>query len=105
VEKFWSVYYSRVFNGYDRESFLAAIPAADHVATFGWLFTEGQISPDRKKLRLYILAALQEHAGARAEALANYQAVRDALVRDGSLAYGGRLPDGTLAAIKRLSKK
>ncbi|HEY7502436.1 MAG TPA: toll/interleukin-1 receptor domain-containing protein [Vicinamibacterales bacterium] len=105
VEKFWSVYYSRVFNGYDRESFLAAIPAADHVATFGWLFTEGQISPDRKKLRLYILAALQEHAGAPAEALANYQAVRDALVRDGSLAYGGRLPDGTLAAIKRLSKK
>jgi tetratricopeptide (TPR) repeat protein len=104
VGRLWNVYYARVFNGYDRESFLIAIPAADHVETFRWLFTEGRLAADRKNLRLFILAALQEHAGARAEALANYQAVRDDLAREGSLANGGRLPEGTLAAIKRLSK-
>lgn len=102
--KLWNVYYARILNGYDRESFLAAIPAADHVATYGWLFPEEQIAADRKKLRLYMLAALQEHAGAHAEALANYEAVRDALAREKSLSHGGRLPDGTLAAIARLSK-
>ncbi|MGH9374099.1 MAG: hypothetical protein ACRD15_21495, partial [Vicinamibacterales bacterium] len=100
----WSVYYARVFNGYDREPFLGAIPPSDHVATFLWLFTEAQLAPDRRNLRLFMLAALQEHAGARADALANYRALRDALAREGNLANGGRLPEGTLAALKRLSK-
>ena len=104
VGRLWNVYYARVFNGYDREPFLGAIPAADHVATFGWLFMEQQVAPDRQNLRLFMLAALQEHAGARDNALANYQAVRDALAREGSLANGGRLPEGTLAAVKRLSR-
>jgi tetratricopeptide (TPR) repeat protein len=102
--RLWNVYYTRVFNGYDRESFLAAIPASDHVATFLWLFTDARLAPDRRNLRLYMLAALQEHAGARAEALANYRTLRDALARDGGLASGGRLPEGTLAALERLSK-
>jgi tetratricopeptide (TPR) repeat protein len=104
VGRLWNVYYARVFNGYDRESFLAAIPAADHIATFQWLFPEEKVATDRKNLRLYMIAALQEQAGARAEALANYQKVRDALSREGSLASGGRLPEGTLTGITRLSK-
>ncbi len=104
VGRLWNVYYARVLNGYDRPSFLAAIPAADHVATFSWLFAEGQVAPDRKNLRLYMLATLQEHAGARADALASYQTVRDALAREGSLAHGGPLPEGTLKALERLSK-
>lgn len=104
VDRLWNMYYSRVVNGYDRESFLGAIPPSDHVATFLWLFTEAQLPADRRKLRLFMLAALQEHAGARADALANYQAVRDALAREGDLANGGRLPEGTLAALERLSK-
>ena len=104
VGRLWNVYHARVFNGYDREPFLVAITAADHVATFSWLFTEQQVARDRQNLRLFMLAALQEHAGARENALANYQAVRDALAREGSLANGGRLPEGTLAAIKRLSR-
>jgi hypothetical protein len=102
--KLWNLYYARILTRYDRDSFLAAIPAADHVATFSWLFPEAEAAPDRKLMRLFMLATLQEHAGAGADALANYQAVRDALAREGSLAHGGSLPDGTLAAIERLSK-
>jgi hypothetical protein len=103
--RIWNVYYGRILTRYDRDSFLAAIPSADHVATFRWLFPEAQVAPDRTLLRLFILATLQEHAGARGDALANYQAVRDALARERTLGHGGPLPEGTLEAIERLSKK
>jgi hypothetical protein len=104
IGRVWNLYYTRVFNGYDRDQFLAAVPAADHVATFVWLFPEAQTVPDRRNLRLFMLAVLQEHAGARQDAVASYQAVRDALAREGTLRTGGRLPDGTLAALARLTK-
>jgi hypothetical protein len=46
----------------------------------------------------------EERSGNRDAALGSYRRVYDALKRTGSLSAGGRLPEGTVAAIKRLAK-
>lgn len=102
--RLWNVYYDRLLNRNALEPFLRVVPAADHVATFLWLFPESEVPADKRGLRMYMLATLEEHAGRRVEALARFRALRDELARVGALAQGGSLPEGILAAIKRLSR-
>jgi len=82
----------------DKPQFLAALPPADHLATFRWLFPEDQLPTGRKHLYLYILAQLQELNGDRSNALASYRRLRSELGNQ-----QGRLLDDSDAAIKRLA--
>ena len=105
VSRFWTIYYGRVFTQYDLPSFLSALSPADHIATFEWLFPGTDPDSSRRDLKRFVLATLQEHAGQRDAALANFVAIRDSLAKNGGLASGGPLPERTVAAVKRLSAK
>ena len=74
VSSIWNAYYDRLVWNHDRDDFLAALPPQDHVATFEWLFPKYARSSNRYAY-LFMLAQLQEHAGQRAQARANYEAV------------------------------
>jgi hypothetical protein len=74
VSNIWNVYYERLMWNHDRDDFLAALSPGDHVATFEWLFPKYAQSSNRYAY-LFMLAQLQEHAGARAQARASYEAV------------------------------
>ncbi len=97
--RLWNVYYSRLIFDHDKSQFLAAIPPADHLATFRWLYPEDQLPQDKHYLYLYILAQLQELNGDRTDALSSYQKVRSQLGSAHS-----SLADHSNTAIKRLSK-
>jgi tetratricopeptide (TPR) repeat protein len=104
-KRFWNIYYSRVFNRNDLEQFLSALSPVDHVQTFRWFFPESDGGTDGDNLKVFVLATLQEHAGQRAEALATFRLLRDTLAKNGGLASGGRLPDQTVEAVERLSRR
>jgi tetratricopeptide (TPR) repeat protein len=104
LSRFWSLYQYRLITGSETAEFVAAIPPAEHLATFLWLFPESDVRPDRRAQYAYMRAALQENAGKRDEALATYTQLRDQFAKDGSLKMGGSLIDRTLAGLKRLSK-
>jgi tetratricopeptide (TPR) repeat protein len=105
VGRLWDIYYDRMFNENDLLSFLGALPPPDHLATFQWLFGDPESAADKRELKLFVLATLQEQADQPAEALASLLGLRETLARNGALASGGRLADRTMAAVKRLSKK
>jgi len=102
TSRLWNVYYLRLISRRPDASFLAAVPAADHLATFRWLFPETEVAPDKRHLYLFMLATLEEHAGQRAQALATFQALRRTF--DGKAGTEGPLSDRTTEAIGRLSK-
>ena len=82
-------------------AFINAVPPAEHVATFHWLFDSldaksGGDSSNRVS-RVYYLAQLQEAAGQRDEALASYKLLLSQITRT------SKLWDASNAAIKRLS--
>jgi hypothetical protein len=95
---------ARLFTRNDQRSFLAALAPADHLATFGWLFPDDWVPAGKRNIHLFMRGLLEEHAGDRAQALLTFETIRDALARDGTLRAGGSLPDGTRAAIARLSR-
>jgi tetratricopeptide (TPR) repeat protein len=112
VWKLWDIYRDRLIDQLIRDDetrsqFLAALPLADHLATFRWLY------PDQHKenefnhyLYLSVLAQLQEHGGDRTGALASYRLVLSDFAkgeRHGNLAI--RIADDAKAAIKRLSRR
>ena len=72
----------------------------DHLATFRWLYSEGQLPKEKHPLYLYMLAQLQELSGDRTNALASYRRLRSQLGN----ARGSLLLDGANAAITRLSE-
>jgi hypothetical protein len=74
---------------------LTAVPAADHLATFQWLFSEHD---DANLARRYMLGLLQEAAGKRSDALRTMQSLR----QDPSLTPRSRA--GVATAITRLSQ-
>jgi TIR domain len=97
--RLWDIYYSRIVTHYDKPQFLAALPPADHLATFRWLYPEDQLPKGKKHLYLYILAQLQEFNGDRSNALASYRQLRSELGNE-----QGRLVDDSDAAIRRLTQ-
>jgi tetratricopeptide (TPR) repeat protein len=99
VNRIFSEYYSKVLSPSPASaSFLMAVPAEEHVATFHWLFDGLDFDESKSLLRTCYLARLQEAAGQREEALANYRAVHAK-----SLKRPGSLSDAADAGIKRLS--
>jgi len=79
--------------------FIDAVPRAEHVATFRWLFDGLDLDDSKSVLRTYYLAALQDAAGQDNDALTNYR-----LVHEKMPSHSGPVADATDAAIKRLSK-
>ena len=102
--RIWDVYYDRLVNRYEVASFEAAVPPADHLATYEWLFPASEVPSGKRDQHALMLAMLEERAGRRDDARARYQQLHDRMARDGSLRYGGRLPDLTRAALARLSR-
>ena len=99
--KLWNVYYSRILNGTEQQSFLFALLPSDHLATFQWLFPEDIVPEGKRDLYRFFLGSFQELAGNYAGALATFSGVKKSLGKEN---LGGRLPDKTAEAIKRLSK-
>ncbi len=98
-ESLWSVYWHIYFWGLiyrrDIEQLLSALPPADHLATFIWLFPENKVPEDKRDLYLIMLATFQERAGEHARALATYRQVQKP----------GNSQEVVEQAIERLSKK
>ena len=99
--RLWNIYYDRFINGHDKARFLSALPPADHLATFRWLYPVDQVPDDKHRLYLFFLAQLQESSSDRAGALATYRQVQTELEKSGSR---GTIVDESNAAIKRLTK-
>jgi hypothetical protein len=102
--RLWNVYYRRLVNPQAMESFLSAVPPADHLATFRWLFPEGEVPGDKKNAYLFMRAILEERAGERVHALESYRAVHEGTASGGARATGGTLAARAAEAITRLSK-
>jgi tetratricopeptide (TPR) repeat protein len=81
-------------------AFINAVPPAEHVATFHWLFDvlDSDDSTNRWS-RVYYLAVLQEAAGQRDEALANYKLLLSQTSPRTSTYW-----EAANAAVKRLSR-
>ena len=100
VRRIFSIYYSRLLLGrFDTRSFVNAVPPDEHLATFRWLFEKSDFDPSKSLQRSYYLAALQEAAGQRVEALAAYRTIHTQVARD-----PGSLLDAVNSGIKRLSR-
>ncbi len=89
-----------VGNKNDTEAFLAAMPAKDLLDTLRVVVSRYDNSSNGVSYR-FMLARLQEHSGARADALASYQAVF-AMLKAKGLGNSGSLADGTRQGIRRL---
>jgi hypothetical protein len=77
----WSIYHFGFVTADDQATLLAALPPADHLATFRWLFPESDLAPDQEGPSLFdyyfVRAQLEEYGGDAAAALAAYRRVRD----------------------------
>ena len=75
--KVWSIYHFGFVAGDGEEQLLSALPPAEHLATFRWLFPEEGLAPDRGGPPLFdylcVRALVEEYGGDRAAALATYR--------------------------------
>jgi hypothetical protein len=92
-ERLWPVYLSRVMNGNETTAFLAGVEAADHLATFRWLYPADRYDGPRVPY-LAVRGPIEEHAGERAAALASARELLAEMTKAGD-------PDGRLAARAR----
>jgi tetratricopeptide (TPR) repeat protein len=97
-DRLFSVYYARIAPTPRRE-FLSAVPPAEHLATFQWLFSAMPLDSSKSLQRDYWQAMLEEAAGQTNEALQHFRALRLKLPPETS----SRLTDSIDAAIQRLS--
>jgi hypothetical protein len=99
----WGLYFFELSHPTAKSAaFTNAVPPAEHVATFHWLFDSLDLNSDSNSSnrisRIYYLAVLQEAAGQRDDALANYK-----LVLSQTTARTNSFRDPSNAAVKRLS--
>ena len=104
ASRLWDIYYAALINvnRIFRQQFLAALPAADHLATFRWLYPQDKFPRDMY-LYHFVLAQLYEAAGERAAASASYRSTLDSLAAMG-VKDGSRLLDKTKEALLRLGR-
>src|SRR6266852_875382 len=107
--RLWDIYYDRFVRGEDQPLFLAALPPADPLATFRWLYPVERVkergSGSAYLSYLSILGQLQENVGDRAGALESYQLLLSEMANKKYYAvYANRMSDNAKAAVKRLSK-
>lgn len=96
----FSIYYFKLLHPNRATTrFINAVPPAEHVATFRWLFDTYALDEYNSKLRSFYLSALEEAAGQREEALAGYR-----LVQQQTVGMSGSLPGAVEAGIQRLSR-
>ena len=81
------------------QQFVNVRAPAEHLATFHWLFDNLELDEGKSRSRTYYLAILQEAAGDREHALANY---RLAIVDQRP--HSGSMWEAATASIKRLSR-
>jgi hypothetical protein len=104
----WDIYRGWLVSGENKSAFLDALPPADHLATFRWLYPADLLKgayESKHFTYLFMLAQLQENSGDGAGALASYRMLlreRADKKYDGSAVV--RMADDANAAIKRLSK-
>jgi hypothetical protein len=102
--RIWDVYYSRFLVSPTRastERLVAAVPPADQLATYRWLFEKSGYAESKGLLYEYVLARLQDGAGQDSEALATYRSVRSKAPGNGD----GRIRAAVDSAIARLARK
>jgi len=75
----------------------------DHLATFAWLFPDYARSTSNRAAYLFMLAQLQEHSGAPADALATYRSIVTLLTEQGI--KSGSMVDQVKRAIGRLQAR
>jgi tetratricopeptide (TPR) repeat protein len=98
-QKMLGIYYLNIMpSNAGTKTFLDAVPPAEHVATFRWLFDKVELDESKSLLRLFYLSSLEEEAGQREEALAGYQTIRRQVA-----GHPGSLLAGADSGIKRLS--
>jgi hypothetical protein len=100
----WGLYFFELSHPTTKSAaFINAVPPAEHVATFHWLFDSLDANPDadssNRLSRIYYLAVLEEAAGQRDDALANYKSVVSQ-----TTARTNSFWDPSNAAVKRLSR-
>jgi hypothetical protein len=105
--RLWAVYHFGFVASDEQAPLLAALPPAEHLATFRWLFPEDDLDPDRGSPSLfdllYVRAQLEEQAGDRAAALASYRRVLEEFAaRKSSGGRAGKMTDNAKAALQRL---
>jgi len=79
--------------------FINAVPPAEHLATYRWLFDAIDFGDSNRRLRTLYLALLQEAAGQRDDALANYRSLLGQVQ-----SHSGSLWQTADAAVNRLSR-
>jgi hypothetical protein len=77
----WPIYSFGFLDDQERTPLLAALPPAEHLATFRWLFPEEGLVAARGEYDLFeylfVLGHVQEYGGDRAGALASYRRLLD----------------------------
>lgn len=86
-------------NGSEAKGIVHAVPPAEHLATFHWLFDSFDPRDSNSVSRTFYLAVLQEVAGQREDALASYRSV---LAQRPP--HSGSMGQAADAAVKRLSR-
>jgi len=106
--KVWAIYHFGFVTDDDAASLLAALPPAEHLASFRWLFPEDDLTVGQGGPSLFdyliVLAHLEEQAGDRAGALASYRRLLSEFASkkyDSSRAI--KIHDQAKAAIQRLA--
>lgn len=96
--RIFSIYYTRLLGRAETRSFIHAVPPAEHLATFQWLFDKAELDDSKSLQRTYFLAALREANGQNSEALAAYRMIHSQIARN-----PGSLLAAVNAGIQRLS--
>ena len=103
-DRIWQTYYARFVSSPAEasiEQLFAAVPPAEQVATYRWVFEKSGYVESKGFLYEYLLARLQDSAGEDAEALAGYRSVRSKVPAD----VLGRIRGDVDSAILRLSRR
>ncbi len=103
-DRIWNTYYSRFVSSPTEDSIdqlFAAVPPAEQVATYRWVFQNTEYVESKGFLYEYQLARLQDVAGQQVEALATYRSVRSKLTPDAIYRIRRRVD----SAIVRLTKR
>ena len=105
--KVWAIYYFGFVTGDQQAPLLAALPPAEHLALFRWLFPEDDLATGQGGPSLFdylsVRAQLEEYGGDRGGALASYRRVLGEFASrklDGGRAI--KMADNAKAAIRRL---
>ena len=101
-DRLWDAYYDRIVASAPAKSTgLPAVPPAEQVATYRWVFENTGYVESKGYLYEYLLARLQDAAGQDAEALATYRSVRSKTPAN----VLGRIRGPVDSAIVRLTRR